>query len=169
MRDEADRRGYPDDPPAQPIFDFGVPTPGETGANQINLDWSNNPIVHWKWTGTEYIRFNGDTPHNWRSAPVDGQDPVDTQISTDTLVVIVAPEHYVSSSSGAGSAVPAANTVGEGDAYVFYAGKVVTGKWQRDTIDERFELSLEDGTPIVIPAGRLWVNVFPAGQSLTWE
>lgn len=169
MREEADRRGYPDDPPSQSIFDFGEPTPGEPGADMIDLDWSNNPIVHWQWTGTEYVRFNGDIPHNWRSAPVEGEEQVDTQIATDTLVVLEAPKYWASSASGEGSAVPALDTVGEGNAYVFYGGKVVTGTWQRDTIDERFELTLEDGTPIVIPAGRLWISVFPAGEPITWE
>lgn len=177
MRDEADRRDYPDDPPAEPIFDFGDPTPGETGADRINLDWSDNPVVHWEWTGTEYLRFNGDDPHNWRSAPMeddedteeDESEPVDTQISAETLVVLEATKYWASSSSGAGSAVPALDTVGEGAAYVFYDGLVVEGQWQRESVDERFELTLEDGTPIVVPAGRLWVSVFPAGQPLTWE
>lgn len=169
MREEADRRGYPDDPPAEPMFDFGEPTPGASGAEYVSLDWSNNPVVHWQWTGTEYTRFNGDTPHNWRSAPVDGEDQVDTQISTDTLVVLKATKYWASSASGEGSAVPALDTVGEGVAYVFYDGLVVEGKWQRDTVDERFALTLEDGTPIVIPAGRLWISVFPSGQSVTWE
>ena len=90
MRDESDRRGYPDDPPAQPIFDFGEPTPGTPGATLVNLDWSNNPVVRWEWTGSEYIRWNGDQPHNWLSAPVDGEERTETQISTDTLVVIEA-------------------------------------------------------------------------------
>ncbi len=67
------------------------------GANRINLDWSDNPIVHWEWTGTEYIRFNGDTPHNWLSAPVEGEDQVETQISTDTLVVLEATKYWASS------------------------------------------------------------------------
>lgn len=169
MREEADRRGYPDDPPAQPMFNFGDPTPGTPGADRINLDWSDNPIVHWVWTGTEYIRFNGDTPHNWLSAPVEGEDQVETQISMDTLVVLEATKYWASSKSGAGSAVPALHTVGTGTAYVFYDGKVVEGQWQRDSIDQRFELTLEDGTPIVVPAGRIWISVFPDNQPITWE
>ena len=169
MRDEADRRGYPDDPPTEPIFDFGEPTEGAAGADVVSLDWSDNPVVHWEWTGTEYLRFNGDTPHNWRSAPEEGEEQEDTQISTDTLVVLEATKYWARSSSGAGSAVPALDTVGEGNAYVFYDGLVVEGRWQRETVDERFELTLEDGTPIVIPAGRLWISVFPSSQSVTWE
>ena len=169
MREESDRRGYDDEPPSQPIFDFGEPTPGTEEAEMVNLDWSDNPVVRWEWTGTEYIRFNGDNPHNWLSAPEDGEDRVETQIATDTLVVIEATRYTARSSSGAGSAVPALDTVGEGTAYVFYDGVVVEGTWARESAGERFELTLDDGTPITIPAGRLWISIFPSNQQVTWE
>ena len=169
MRDESDRRGFADEPPAEPMFNFGEPTPGEPGATVVDLDWSNNPAVRWEWTGTEYVRFNGDNPHNWLSAPVDGEERTETQISTDTLVVIEATRYTASSSSGAGSSVPALDTVGSGTAYVFYEGLVVEGNWQRTSAGERFELTLEDGSPITIPPGRLWISIFPNNQQVTWE
>lgn len=180
MRDEADRRGYSDDPPSQPAFNFGEPTPGSPGAEEVIFDWSNNPVVRWEWTGTEYIRFNGTTPHNYRTLPSEPDDSETTttttepevlehQISTDTLVVLTAPKYWASSSSGAGSAVPALDTVGSGTAYLFYNGLVVEGGWERDSVDERFELTLEDGTPMVVPAGRLWISIFPNNQQVTWQ
>jgi hypothetical protein len=195
MRDEADRRGFPDDPPPEPIFDFGEPTPGAAGATMVNLDWSNLPMVRWEWTGVEYVRFNGDTPHNWLALPEEAEDSEETedtddtgtsdsdenattttepedlehQIATDVLVVITAPKYWASSSSGAGSSVPALDTVGSGDAYVFYQGKVVEGTWARESAEERFELTLEDGSPITIPAGRLWISIFPNNQRVTWQ
>ncbi|MCP4307352.1 MAG: DUF3048 domain-containing protein [bacterium] len=169
MRDEADRRDYPDDPPEQPIFSFGEPTPGEPDATDITFDWSDRPVVRWEWTGSEYLRFNADTPHNWRSAPVEDEEPTDEQIAADTLVVITATKYWASSSSGAGSAVPALDTVGSGSAYVFYGGVVIEGQWARESVDERFELTLEDGSAITIPAGRLWISIFPNNQQVTWE
>jgi hypothetical protein len=194
MRDEADRRGYPDDPPAQPIFNFGEPTPGDDGATIVNLDWSNMPVVRWEWTGSEYIRFNGDKPHNWLALPdeddsaegtesseeTDTEDSTESstttqpedlehQIAADVLVVITATKYWASSSSGAGSSVPALDTVGSGDAYVFHQGSVVEGSWARESVEERFELTLEDGSPITIPAGRLWISIFPNNQRVTWE
>jgi len=169
MRDESDRRGFADEPPVEPIFNFGEPTPGASGAGIVNLDWSDNPVVRWEWTGDEYIRFNGDKPHNWRSAPAEGTEQTDTQIATDTLVVIEAVRYTARSSSGEGSSVPALDTVGSGSAYVFYDGLVVEGEWQRTSAGERFELTLADGSPITIPPGRLWISVFPSNQQVTWE
>jgi hypothetical protein len=182
MREEADRRGYSDDAPAVPMFDFGEPTTGAPGATGVTLDWSDRPEVRWEWTGTEYLRFNGDTPHNSLALPDedaagdteegtarDAAESLETQIAIDTLVVLTATRYTASSSSGAGSSVPALDTVGSGDAYVFYDGAVVEGTWQRDTVDERFELTLDDGSPITIPAGRLWIAIFPNNQQVTWE
>ncbi len=195
MREVSDARGYVDDPPALPIFDFGDPTPGEDGATEIILDWSDRPEVRWEWTGSEYVRFNGDTPHNWLALPseVDGEDDADDgetdegsedateeeeddaeplleqQISIDTLVVLAAPRYWASSSSGSGSAVPALDTVGSGTAHLFYDGKVVEGTWARESVDDRFELSDGDGEPITVPAGRLWIAVFPSGQQVSWQ
>ncbi len=196
MRDEADRRGYPDEPPTQPMFDFGEPTLGLAGADEVTLDWSDRPEVRWEWTGSEYLRFIGSTPHNWLALPsdddiddssdTDGSDDdgnesgastttttepevLEHQIAADTLVVINATRYWASSSSGAGSAVPALDTFGSGDAYVFYSGMVVEGNWARESADERFELTLPDGSPIVLPPGRLWVSIFPDNQRVSWE
>lgn len=163
MRKKADARGYPNDPPP-PMFSFGDPTPSTTPATDIVLDWSNRPVVRWEWTGTEYVRFNGDTPHNWVT-----KDGEEGQIAIDTLVVLTARKYTARSSSGRGSSVPALDTVGRGQAFVFYGGVVVEGSWERGSAGDPFTLTLPDGSPIVVPAGRLWISVFPSNQQLTWE
>ncbi|MDJ0498637.1 MAG: DUF3048 domain-containing protein [Acidimicrobiia bacterium] len=188
MREVSDQRGYPDEPPTVPMFEFGDPTPGADGADEVILDWSDRPVVRWEWTGTEYVRFNADTPHNYLSLPSDDEEDEETtetteaaettvttepevlehQIATDTLVVITATRYWASSSSGAGSSVPALDTVGSGTAYVFYDGKVVEGEWERASVDDRFELT-RDGLPIIVPAGRIWISIFPNNQAVSWQ
>ncbi|MGD2051090.1 MAG: DUF3048 domain-containing protein [Acidimicrobiia bacterium] len=188
MRQVADARGYPDEPPP-PMFDFGEPTPSDTPAVDITLDWSDRPVVRWEWDGTQYLRFNADTPQEWISeAETLGQtgdeegtttttgdelaepaEPDRAQISTDTLVVLTAERYTARPASGSGTPVPALDTVGEGQALLFYGGVVVQGSWERGSIDDPFRLLLPDGTPMTVPAGRLWVSVFPRSQPLTWE
>lgn len=183
MRDVSDQRGYPDDPPAMPMFDFGVPEEGTPGADEIILDWSDRPEVRWEWTGTQYVRFNATTPHNYLKLPsqddatategaTDSEETPESlehQIATDTLIVLTATKYWASSSSGAGSAVPALDTVGSGNAYVFYNGNVVEGSWTRGSVDERFELTSTDGSPIIVPAGRIWIAIFPNNRPITWQ
>ncbi len=198
MREAADARSFSDDPPP-PIFDFGEPPESETDAVNIVLDWSARPEVRWEWDGTEYLRFNGDDPHEWISEAealgqvpeeegeaesTDNQEPADDeavedddegaepnrgQISTDTLLVLTARRYTAQASSGEGSSVPAMETVGEGQAILFYSGVVVEGTWERGSIDDLFRLLLPDGTPMTVPAGRLWITIFPNTQTLSWE
>ena len=71
--------------------------------------------------------------------------------------------------TGAGSSVPALDTVGSGDATLFYKGRAVTATWRRTTADEPFTLTANDGTELVLPPGRLWISVFPTTSTLSWQ
>jgi hypothetical protein len=165
MRDVSDNRGFPDDPPEDTgWFTFGEePTATTETAEDIALSWSGDwPTVHWVWDGEQYLRFNGETPHEWVDQESEGE-----QIAADTLVVLTADQYIASGSSG--SAVPALDTVGSGQAFLFHSGGVVQGTWERGTIDEWFTITTLDGDPLVLPAGRLWVNIFPDHRTLSWD
>ena len=163
IREVADTRGLDDDPPVGPWFSFGEPTPTTDTAVDVALSWSGDwPTVHWIWDGDQYLRFNGDREHLWVDQEGEGE-----QIAADTLVVLTARRYTASGSSG--SSVPALDTVGEGDAYLFYGGEVVQGTWTRDSIEEFFELTTPDGEVMVLPPGRLWVNVFPNDRPIGWD
>lgn len=164
MRDRADGRGYPDDPP-QPMFVFGEPSSPTGIATRITLSWSSGNDVHWEWDGDRYLRFQGTNPHEWIDSEGEGG-----QIATDTLVVLVARRYTASPPSGqSGSSVPALDTVGNGTALLFYEGGVVEGTWARDAIDQPFALSTMEGDTMVVPPGVLWIAVFPSNRPVTWE
>jgi hypothetical protein len=163
IRDVADQRGVPDEPPAGSWFTFGDPTLGTEQATDIALNWSGDwPTVHWIWDGDQYLRFNGEREHSWVDSEGEGE-----QISTDTIVVLTATRYTASGSSG--SSVPALDTVGTGDAFLFYEGTVVQGTWERESIEDFFALTTSDGEAMVLPPGRLWVNVFPNSRPISWD
>lgn len=165
MRSTADRRGWSNDPP-EPIFTFGEPTIPLTAAETVKLAWSDRPEVIWRWDpGTEtYLRSNGNTKHNWLS--VDGER---TQISAETLLVLTARKYTASPSSGTGSSVPALETLGTGQALMFYEGAVLEGTWTRDSYDDPFALHLITGSEMIVPPGKLWISVFPTTGGVEWE
>ena len=164
MRSKSDDRGWSDEPPTVPIFDFGdVEAPTES-ATTISLSWSSDwTPIRWVWDGEHYLRFIGDDPHNW--IDIEGNTE---QITFDTLVVLTA-TRYTARPSGKGTPVPALETVGSGEAYAFYNGGVVEGTWERDNIESPFTVELSDGSVMMLPPGRPWILIFPNSRPLSWE
>jgi len=183
IRDFSDSRGWSDDPPP-PLFVFGTePTPGEE-ATVVTMHWSGSPPVVWVWDGEVYRRFNDTVPHEFiteagmTEADVGDDEatigqlttgqPSTGQLTAQTLVVLKA-RRYVASPPGQGSSVPALETVGDGEAFVFHSGQVITGTWERGSDDALMRIFTADGDEIVLPPGKLWISIFPRNRDLTWE
>lgn len=163
VREAADRRGYPDEPPPA-LFAWGDVTADSEVAETITFDWSSGHQISWQWDGSQYLRFTGSEPHNWVTLDFETEQ----QLAADTLVVLKG-ERYTARPSGSGTPVPATETVGTGEALVFWGGRVAAGTWSRDTISETFTLMTGDGTILAVPPGRLWIVVFPDDRRLTWS
>ena len=162
LREYADGRSYPDDPPPD-LFVWEKWTSGDReAATAINFDWSTGLKVAWEWDGNQYLRFTGGEPHNWIN-----QEGDTAQIAADTLVVLFAPR-YTAVPPGAGSSVPAMDTVGTGRALVFSGGEVLEGTWARSSIDEPFALTDGEGSTLTVPPGKPWISVFPDSRTITW-
>ncbi len=165
LREVADRRGYSDAPPAA-FFDFG-PLQGTEPALAITFDWSDDmEDVTWHFDGSRYLRFAGTKPHTtW---PNKGDTTTVETVTTDTLVVLFADKYSKCPPSGNGSCVPAMDTVGSGDALVFSNGAVARGSWSRSSASKMFQLTTTSGDSLHVPAGKLWVAVFPSDRDVTW-
>lgn len=164
IRTFADERGWSDEAPT-PLFVYGnEPTEATDAAETITFDWSDAPDVVWTWDGEQYLRFNGAEPHEW----VDADDNTG-QVSFATLVVIKSDRYIAKDPTGQGSSVPAMTTTGSGEALVFHSGGVFEAAWERETIEDMIRLVDDAGDDVVLPAGRVWINVFPDERTITWE
>ncbi len=74
-----------------------------------------------------------------------------------------------SSASGKGTPVPALDTLGEGQALLFFDGGVVEGTWERESYDDAFSLALPSGIDIEVPRGKMWISIFPSTGSVDWD
>jgi hypothetical protein len=162
MRITADQINAPDETPP-PWFLFGEPTPSTTPARSITIDWSQAGDVTWAYNGDQYLRYNGAALHNWEDA-----DGTVGPVRFDTLLVLKA-RQYTAVPPGAGRAVPALDTTGEGEAIAFYNGVVVEATWAREETSDPFVLTTTDGTSLVLPPGRIWTSVVPNSRAVTWE
>jgi hypothetical protein len=57
-------------------------------------------------------------------------------------------------------------TVGSGDAWVFSAGRVMKGRWQRDDRSQVTRLVGPSRNPIALTPGRTWVEFVPVGDTV---
>lgn len=163
LREYADGREYSDEPPLD-LFEWGAWSETNQGepATDINLDWSQGLQVAWNWNGERYLRTTGGEPHE--SVDTEGEAE---QISTDTLVILFAPR-YTAVPPGAGSSVPAMDTLGTGRALVFARGEMREGSWSRASIEEPFSLVDAAGETLTVPPGKPWISVFPDSRTISW-
>lgn len=162
LRARGDARGYTNKPPGHIFTIDDWPYPDDT-ATEIRLRWSSNTDVTWTYDpeARTYLRSMNNRVHN-----VQDRDRNLTQIEVDVLVILES-RLYTASPTGAGSSVPALDTVGSGKAWVFARGRMWQGTWQRSSMSDPFTLVSADGTTAVVPAGLSWTSVFPAGSSIT--
>ena len=163
IRDWADTKGWSDEGPGN-LFAYGEPTSTDAEATKIEVSFSQAEPPTWAWDGTEYLRFHGLTPHEW----VNKEDETG-QVSFDTIVIMKMRKYIKSDPSGRGSSVPTMETVGKGEAFVFYNGEVVGGTWERGSKTDKFFLATADGVEMVLPPGRVWISFQPNDQPLVWE
>jgi hypothetical protein len=163
IREWADERGWPDENPGN-LFAYGEPTPGEAEATRIEIYFSDVAPSTWAWDGSQYLRFHGTTPHEWLN-----EEGETGQVAFDTLVVMKMRKYIASNPAGSGTSLPTVDTVGKGEALVFYSGQVVGGTWERGSITDPFFLSTADGKEIVLPAGRVWISLQPDNRNVIWE
>ena len=163
VRAYAEGRGLDQTPPP-PLFEWGeLHSSAQPAVGNIFFDWTSRIDITWQWTGTEYIRFVGDKPHEWRT--MDGD--IVQQVAADSLVVLKV-DQYTACPSGAGSCVPASDTVGDNEALVFADGQYVRGTWERDSINEWFTLTTASGDIITVPPGRIFIMLYPDTADITW-
>jgi hypothetical protein len=164
LRLEADRRGYPDEPPPD-LFNFGpFQYSGAPAATTINVSWSDPVSTVWAWDGVRYRRSMGATPHFWRDEAGNSD-----RISADTLVVIFGQYYEVGAPPGVnGSIVPAMATIGSGRLLVFTNGRVLDGTWSRPNNETWFTFFV-NGSELVVPPGIPWIHVIPHDRPVTWS
>jgi hypothetical protein len=163
IRETADSRNWSDENPGN-MFVFGDAPGSGVVATNISMSFSSGPNANWEWDGETYLRSNGSSAH--QTINIDGDKE---QVEADLLVALKVREFIARNPAGSGTSLPTADTVGTGEAIVFYNGEVVGGTWTREAVTDMFTLTNEDGSAMVIPPGRIWISLIPNTESVTWE
>lgn len=166
LRTFADDHNVPDEAPENPLWKFGSLLPQAKPAQELKIRFSPDFTATWKWDGTIWARYINDDKVS-ETIDVAG---VRTQITADTLVVIVG-DFYISSppAGQSGSPVPSTETVGTGRAVILADGKAIEAVWSRSSPTEQFTLETPTGDQVLVPPGRAWISVVPDEGSAEWR
>ena len=140
-------------PPAQ--FQYRVDGVASAGEPSVGVDLAMDGVkVNWVWDAASgaYLRSQAGKTHN---------DAALGQVNAVNVVVLEV--DYQPSPADARS--PEAQTLGTGIALVFTGGNVIRGTWTRNDKLQPFSLVDESGAPILLTAGRTWVELARVGKT----
>lgn len=139
-----------------PVFTYheDLPSEGTRRGRTIHADFSPESDVFWRYRRGQdrYLRFHGTEPHTLE----DG-----TQMSVTNVIVQVVVVRATGRLDPAGNPVPEPVVIGRGPAYVFRNGRVIQGRWIRESRDDITRFVDRRGDEIALAPGTAWVELFP--------
>jgi len=156
--------GSGDTTPPPPLFFYrpageAPPAAGSDPAPRVQAVWKLNitTTVVYAWDeGTKTFRRTTDgAPH---------LDAAGTQVAPENVVFQVVSYHNTGLVDRSGAAVPEADLVGAGDAWVLTAGRLIKGHWSRPGEDSTTAYTMPSGEPIRLTPGRTWLELVPTGN-----
>ena len=91
----------------------------------------------------------------------------DGQLSQNSPDVVIAMK--VNSYNRPGTPYADYTTTGSGDAYIFQAGGVIEGRWNRENADAELRFVDNNGEDIPLVRGQVWISLYPSNSRVTWE
>ena len=145
--------------PPQPYFPFAttrkeVSATGGKRGRSIKIPYKGDSYF----MGYEYDRKK---KRYMRSMPWGPHVLADgTRVSTDNVLVIKAKQHYGKIFRGGGPADPLHDIIEtRGKFYYFNRGRYVIGTWRKGKVQEPFEFTLKDGSPLKMAPGQTFVEL----------
>jgi hypothetical protein len=152
--------------PPQPYFPFAT-TREEVSAKQGKRGRS----IKIPYQGDSYFMgydYDKKTKRYLRSMPWGPHVLADgSRVSTDNVLVIKAEQHYGKIFRGSGHDEPLHEIINaRGKFKYFNRGRYVTGTWRKGKVQEPFEFTLKDGSPLKMAPGRTFVELPNVGAKL---
>ena len=147
-----------------PLFQYvrkGTTTAHLEGAGGVHLNFGSragSAPVDYRWNGKGWARSQKGTPH---------VDAAGKQIAPENVIVQFVDYVPTDVNDQFGNPIPEAQTIGEGEAWVFTQGGLVKGRWKKTALEAITTFTDVDGNPILLAPGRTWVALPPAGGATT--
>ncbi len=126
--------------------------PTSKPARTLHIPFSSYADVIWSWDQGKWIRAHGDEPHVMESGK---------QIAATNIVVMKVKVSDSDIVDVAGYASPEVDLVGTGKAWILRDGRVVIGRWVRDSESDLTRFETTAGEEIALAPGVTWVELVP--------
>lgn len=135
--------------------DAEVSTANGQACSFISIPWKtgNTSPNSYTWNAKKgrYLRSEPFGPH----VLADG-----TRVSTDNVLVIMATQSFGKIFAGKGHKEPLHAIInGTGKFYYAHGGKYVTGTWTKGAVNELFQFTLDDGSPLKVAPGQTFIEL----------
>jgi hypothetical protein len=149
-------------PPA--LFSFRSPGaaasgPGAAPVSRARVWWQASKLTEaiWEWDATA---------KGWRRTQ-NGEVHVDStgrQVTPANVVVQFVTYHDTGQVDSTGTAVPEADVVGSGDAWVLSGGMLIPCRWSKASDTDITRYTDSSGAEVKLARGKTWVELVPPGQ-----
>jgi hypothetical protein len=150
--------------PPPPLFAYrpageAPPAAGAEPAPRVQAVWKLNitttVVYAWDEASKTFRRTTDGAPH---------LDAAGVQVSPDNVIFQVVNYKNTGLVDRSGAAVPEAGLVGDGEAWVLTAGRLIKGRWSRPADAQTTAYTLPTGEPIRLTPGRTWLELVPVGN-----
>lgn len=143
-----------------PVFTYSAGRLEGRRVKEIHVPFSLSSDVRWRFDAERqvYLRFHGEDPHTL----TDG-----TQVSARNVIVQVVRVRPGTIKDVNGVRSPDVEVVGSGRAYVLRRGRMVAGRWERESLEDVTRFVDAGGDEIVLAPGATWVELAPSGISVS--
>jgi hypothetical protein len=140
-------------PTPEPTSSSGSATPTPEPpkkTSKATVRFSNGTKTTWRYAGGHWKRVNT------HAGP--GQDFV-----PDTLIVMFCRISDAGYRDPAGNPVPETSVEGSGRAVILRDGEAVEATWKKPATDDPISFESQDGQPLTIDPGKVWLELAPKG------
>jgi Protein of unknown function (DUF3048) N-terminal domain/Protein of unknown function (DUF3048) C-terminal domain len=132
-------------------FDEDVPTPSKRRSS-ATVAFSSSNVVEWAWDGDRWVRQLDGAPMLTEGG---------AEIAVDNVVIqeVVVTESDILDVAGFPS--PEVELLGEGRAWVLRDGRLVIGRWRRDSLGDVTVFETRAGEEITLAPGTTFVELMP--------
>jgi hypothetical protein len=131
-------------------------------------------VTHAKawWQASKYTEALWDwdeTAKGWRRTQ-NGEAHVDAagkQVTPANVVLQFVTYHDTGQVDSTGTAVPEADVIGEGDAWVLTGGMLIPCRWSKASDTDITHYTDASGAPVKLTPGKTWVELVPPNQAET--